>query len=419
MGSTTTVRSESAAQRVASDLESHADAVREQLGRLLASNLFRNSKHYPGLLRYVVERTLEDGASNLKERALGIAVFGRDPNYDTNLDPVVRTSACEVRKRLSQYYSDPAHESEIRIDLPPGSYVPDFRFPHNLPEGQAAAALHAAPPLTDSAAQAADRRTPVWGRPWYWIGAATIALASLAVTAAGVRNPRSAVERFWNPVWGDGGSVVICVAAPYYPDPKLDVPDTPAGPSYLNVMRNDRMAFGDALTMARITGLAREFGKDFEVRRGTASTLADFRKGPAVLIGAFNNQWTMRLENQLRYTFEPNQDNPGGFIRDRQNPSKIVWVHHPELPYSRISEDYAIVSRFIDSRTEQAIVVVAGMGKDGTIAAGEFVTQTRYLEALATVAPKGWERKNLQVVIATELINGNPAPPRILATHFW
>jgi hypothetical protein len=94
-------------------------------------------------------------------------------------------------------------------------------------------------------------------------------------------------------------------------------------------------------------------------------------------------------------------------------------MHHPEQPYSRIAEDYAIVSRFVDSRTEQAIVMVAGMGKDGTIAAGEFVTEPRYLDMLAAGAPKGWERKNLQVVIATELINGNAAPPRILATHFW
>ena len=163
----------------------------------------------------------------------------------------------------------------------------------------------------------------------------------------------------------------------------------------------------------------RENGKQYEVRRGTASTLADFRKGPAVLIGAYNNEWTMRLENQLRFTFERQAGTLRGFIRDRQNPAKTDWTHDPEQPYSRIPEEYAIVSRFVDSRTEQTIVVVAGMGKDGTMAAGEFVTQPRYLEMLAAAAPKGWERKNLQVVIATELINGNTAPPRIRATHFW
>src|SRR5438067_4761366 len=116
MGSTTIMRTEPPVSRVAPELELHRDAIREQLARVLASPLFKSSKHYPGLLRYVVETTLEGGDAHLKERALGIAVFRRDPNYDTNLDPVVRTSACEVRKRLAQYYADPARQSEIRID---------------------------------------------------------------------------------------------------------------------------------------------------------------------------------------------------------------------------------------------------------------------------------------------------------------
>ena len=413
MGSTSIVRSEPAPTRPAPEIEKNAGAIREQLGRVLASPLFKSSKHYPGLLRHVVERAIE-GSDGLKERALGIAVFNREPDYDTNLDPVVRTSACEVRKRLAQYYSDPAHESEIRIELPAGSYVPEFRFPQAAREQPAAAVAELAP--APGIIRPEKKTRP---RPWYWIAATFAVAGSLAVTVAGVRTPRTAVERFWNPVWSSAEPMIICVAAPYNPDGAQERVSTPQGPSYFDVMRNDRMAFGDALTMARLTGLFGEYGKQFEVRRGPASTLADLRKGPAVLVGAYNNAWTMRLENQLRFTFEHFTDAPGGYIRDRQNPAKADWMHHPEQPYSRIAEDYAIVSRFVDSRTEQAIVMVAGMGKDGTIAAGEFVTEPRYLDMLAAGAPKGWERKNLQVVIATELINGNAAPPRILATHFW
>jgi hypothetical protein len=65
------------------------------------------------------------------------------------------------------------------------------------------------------------------------------------------------------------------------------------------------------------------------------------------------------------------------------------------------------------------VVVVAGMGKNGTLAAGEFVTNSRYLEMLASRAPKGWEHKNLQVVISTEVVNDNTGPPQILASYFW
>ena len=103
--------------------------VREQLRRLVAHPLFTNSKRYPVLLAYTVEQTLLGNASELKERTIGIEAFGREPVYDVNLDPVVRTAAAEVRKRLSQYYYNPDHAGELVIELPIGSYVPTFREP--------------------------------------------------------------------------------------------------------------------------------------------------------------------------------------------------------------------------------------------------------------------------------------------------
>src|SRR5579862_31105 len=105
------------------------DAIRKQLERMLANPLFKNSKRYPNLLRYIVEHTLEGRAGELKERTLGIEVFGREPDYDTNADPIVRATAGEIRKRIAQYYHAHGHEVEVRIDLSPRSYVPEFEFP--------------------------------------------------------------------------------------------------------------------------------------------------------------------------------------------------------------------------------------------------------------------------------------------------
>src|SRR5438034_610312 len=72
---------------------------------------------------------LEDKAADLKERTLGVAVFGREPTYDTSTDPIVRATAGEIRKRIAQYYQEPGHEHEIRISLSPGSYIPEFNMP--------------------------------------------------------------------------------------------------------------------------------------------------------------------------------------------------------------------------------------------------------------------------------------------------
>src|SRR5215472_12720329 len=106
-----------------------APKVREQLERLLAHPLFANSKRYPALLAYTVEQTLLGNAAELKERSIAVEVFGRAPTYDANADPVVRITAGEVRKRLTQYYYDFEHRGELVIELPIGSYVPSFRGP--------------------------------------------------------------------------------------------------------------------------------------------------------------------------------------------------------------------------------------------------------------------------------------------------
>src|SRR5262249_33711384 len=140
-----------------------------------------------------------------------------------------------------------------------------------------------------------------------------------------------------------------------------------------------------------------------------------------VLVGAFNNEWTMRLDKGLRYIFEREGNLPDGplLIRDREKPSEAPWRVDDRLPYNQVAEDYAIVSRVVNPLTEKIVVTVAGMMKDGRIAAGEFVTEERYMASLAARAPAGWERKNVEVVLGTELVGGVPGPPRVLATWFW
>ena len=126
-------------------------AVLDQLERLLESRHFRNSKRYPAFLRYVVEHTLLGDMEILKERTLGIEVFSRASDYDSNADPIVRVTAGEVRKRIAQYYQEPGHEHEVRIELPLGGYVPHF-YDHGGPvpspgEHADTSSLEALPPV--------------------------------------------------------------------------------------------------------------------------------------------------------------------------------------------------------------------------------------------------------------------------------
>src|ERR1051326_7847294 len=115
-------------------------AERAQVERLLSDPLFSQSKRYGAFLRYVTERALNHNQEPLHERTLGVEIFGRQPNYDTDADPIVRVTASELRKRLAQYYEDPAHTGELRLVIHKGSYVAEFVAPE----------MHAAPAETAS-----------------------------------------------------------------------------------------------------------------------------------------------------------------------------------------------------------------------------------------------------------------------------
>src|ERR1700746_174793 len=109
--------------------EQDKQAIREQLDRLLANPHFHNSKRYPSFLKFVVTQSIEGQSGNLKERTVGIEVFGCNPDYDTTSNPIVRVTAAEVRKRIAQYYQDPGPEQELRLLLPSGGYAPQFYWP--------------------------------------------------------------------------------------------------------------------------------------------------------------------------------------------------------------------------------------------------------------------------------------------------
>jgi hypothetical protein len=398
--------------------DAQREAIRTQLERMLADPLFKNSRRYPNLLRYIVEHTLAGSLGELKERTLGVEVFGRQPDYDTNADPVVRTTAGEIRKRIAQYYHEHGREAEIRIDLLPGSYIPVFETPAAKPEP-----VPLVLPVRPSRAKRGRIGAPV----------AATALVILAVWFKPWA-PHTALDRFWAPVLDSSGAVLLCVGQRQFlgtsaeprqkPDPDLPrareatgAPDRPITLFELYYMGSQNVAFSDVKTLGRLTGLLQASGKSHRILGESSTTFADLRSGPVVLIGAFNNDWTMRLVGPMRFNFE--RDNDTFWIKDIQNPSARGRVVKYTTPYLDVKEDYALISRVLEPTTERMVVVAGGLTGYGTIAAGEFLTNPAYMDTLAKQAPKDWSRKNIQVVIATTVINGNSGPPRVVDRYFW
>ncbi len=206
------------------------EEILQEMEEVLASPQFCNSKRYPALLRYVVQSTLSGHSDLLKERTLGVEIFHRPADYDTNADTVVRYTAGEVRKRLSLYYHD--HKSRLQISLPSGSYVPEFLCNHeevDTPSEPSPLAHTDVPPMTSSDfestapvtithPQVSDHSIPVtttrkWQRPTLWIAAASVALLLLLGAFAwqhGRSHAQTALQEFWAPVLSESNTTLIC-----------------------------------------------------------------------------------------------------------------------------------------------------------------------------------------------------------------
>jgi hypothetical protein len=143
----------------------------------------------------------------------------------------------------------------------------------------------------------------------------------------------------------------------------------------------------------------------------------DLHERSAILVGALNNHWTMRLTEPLRFHFlvEPTSVR----IIDSENPQNRNWVVDYTRPYAYATHDYAIIARYKDPTTGGNLLIIAGIGAHATQAASEFVVTSNELEQIRDVAPRGWEKKNLEMIVETKIINGDSGPPHLIAATTW
>lgn len=395
------------------------DAVREHLGRILASPVFRQSKRYASVLKYIVEHSLDVNGGPLKERTIGIEVFGRTADYDTAIDHAVRSAVAEIRKRLAQYYQEEANGDGLRIEIQPGSYVPRFRWSSDH------VSLEAISPsrpigLEHESLTLTERLSPQrWLRRWQVACFATV-LAAVLVGLSFIR-AEAPIDSFWRPVLSARGSVLLCVGnlqGGHQSDGDVVNQNGPITLRDFHETASEIIHVDDAVTLSRIAGLIASRGKSYQVVSQTDATFTDLQNGPAVLIGLMNNDWTERLVKNLRFTVE----HPAPsivIIRDHKNPGSGEWSVDYATPYLGVTRDFALVLRVSDPKTDQMVVTVAGISVFGTLAAGEFLTNAQEMRKLAAIAPKGWERKNLEIVLATDVIRGRPGHATIVASQFW
>jgi hypothetical protein len=424
-----------------------SDLIQQCLVEIFQSAPFRASKQSQQLLRYIVDHSLSGHSELLKERLIGVNVFRRRPDYDTNEDPIVRARAAEVRKRLAQFYLGEGSRASIRIEVAPGSYHASFA------ELREKAASDATPPpsaspevspkepaLAPTSVETSDAEGSSGPKHRIALGSLLgLALLCFAAFFWSLERPDTPIDRFWKPYFGSSNPIVLYSGANavymlsarfvdhYKATHHLDALENQGrefavpissgmklGSEDLVPFTNDFITIGDLSANVRIASLLAQRHKRLDVRCGEDVAFSDLRQSPAILIGAFNNSWTMELTGDLPIIF---QHSGTMTIRDQANRTQ-VWT--PTFTSDqKIAVDYAVVTRMPHSRTGQVLVTIAGMTQAGTHAAADFITDPEQLKKLSATVPNDWDQKNLEFVLQTKVVNNIPTAPVIVATRSW
>jgi hypothetical protein len=413
------------------------EAVLQELDRILTSRFFRSAGRSRQFLQFVVRHKLEGHAELLKERTIGTEVFERPPDYSTGEDPVVRVQAGEVRRRLEQYYHATPGSSPVTIELTVGSYSPIFRWKSDEVPSDASPAII---PIPSEEPPKSGR----WARGWAVV--AICALVALVAVVGFVHfrrelNKKSTIEQFWNPVFDTQQPVLICLAKPVVYRPSSELYERYArahpGTFQTEVQRyneplpldpNEKLtwgnmavyseygvALGDAYAGVSLSGLLGKLGKPSQVRIGSNYSFEDLRNSPAIVVGAFNNRWTMHLTENLHFAFV---EKDGQFMIQEQIPGGRAWRQNTKNGTGE-PVDYAIVARLLNSKTGQFTVAVAGISGTGTQAAGDFVSNPEFLQDGLRDVPKDWQKRNMELILQTAITDSVAGPPHVVAVYYW
>jgi len=401
----------------------------QTLNRILRSKTFSGSNASRQILKFIVEKSLAGFADEIKEYTIATQALGRPENFDPREDNIVRVQVQRLRKKLEDYYREEGMNDPQRISIPLGHYHAEFHSPGHESETPARPETAASVRRLSGAA-----RWSVWG-----IAAALVCALVLAAGIGISNRQKSELILFWNPILESEKPVLI-----YYPiftayllsqsywkralptlQPRdLEQPGSTAETPLLGedqVLTGKDLAAvpdgfttpGDLSATVNVVTLLDSKHRSYVLRSDANLAYKDLQGTPTVLIGAYSNYWTMNLTRNLHFFFDR-----GGRIRERGGQGRF-WSNPNGLDCAA-TEDYAIVSRLLDSKTGGPVVVIAGTRTCGTEGAGKFITDPLQLKRqLGNIPRDALGHKNLELVLHISLVNCNPTSVDVVSAQYW
>jgi hypothetical protein len=421
----------------------HSLAFRSHVRQVVASPAFKGSRRSQQFLQFVVDNALDGHFGELKERNLGIKLFDRPPAYNTADDAIVRVTACDVRKRLLQYYSEVDSGSEFRIELPPGSYIPEFqRTPVVLPQPLAEAAEpFVLPPAIEEKPSRKFAASHLWliGAAicvglivWLWathhLTTAGLSAERLLPWSALFQPNRHTHIIFCDPeivtiqrMSGFNLSVSDYANQNYWPNPLPPKPEL-QWIRQSGAFRGATVAAVDAAILLRIAGLGNQgSARDLEVNTARSLHLADFKtEDNFVILGSpRSNPWVGLFQNQLDFSFEFDEARKQEFIHNKRPGKEESPTYVPTAGGWDTGQAYAIVALVGNPNQIGQVLLIAGSNAEATEAAGKFATNVVFLTQMLKnhgIDPTGPIR-HFEILLQVSTLAGSFNSYDVIAFH--
>jgi hypothetical protein len=360
--------------------------------RLVASRALHGSESLCKLLKYLAKRAHDQPGVQVKEYQIATEVFGRQSDFDPQLDSFVRVQAGRLRGKLSEYYSSEGSADPVIVELPKGSYALAVHERAAVTAGGNGVGLEFHPlPATSPPT---SKRTPLVA--WLAIALAASLLvivwlaatrrAAVASSASSPAAPR-AFQIFWKGFdKGESEPWVIFSNAAF-----VGRPDT--GMRYFNPAKDGNppildhyTGVGEVLAVHNLDMVFASLHMSARVKRGSLFSLDDAKNNDLIFIGSPSENLTL-LEVPSTTEFVFRRVESGA----RAGNVKVVNSHplpgeEPEYmaspSNSPLTEDYSVIALERGINPQNTELILAGTTTIGTQAAVEFVTRENYLSDL-------------------------------------
>ena len=415
----------------------------DELGRILESRSMHGSENLKSFLKFVVDKSLGDGADQLKEYTIATEVFGRSNHFSPRNDSVVRVQASRLRSKLHEYYATEGKADPVRIELPKGHYSPVFSVIDREQEEGPGTPNPAHEPnggiATTTQLTTANEISRTWKERTWLLAALGVTLLVVVVMVIVFRDRGPGLV--WEPFLRTGDQTLLVLSnPPVYRftnsrDPDALIRDsitlTPGqikrieellgdkfmirnSPGQIILSKEQFTGMGEAIGLYCITDLFRSVGHGVLLKQSRTVSAEDLKNHNVILLGSvWVNEWSGKLPIKEDFAYTRNAT-----IENRNPQPGEEQEYSPRFDSAGgLIEDYALITVKPNISGKNTVMILAGIHSEGTQAAAEYVAIPEYMNNLNQRLVQFSGTRYYQALLKVAVDNGIPTTISLLSVH--